>query len=84
MDLRGGIHGFADARPGEVRVALDVRAKPLTDGRSRLSTETRIAAVDRRARRAFRAYWLVVGPFSALIRRQWLRATATQLGIGRL
>jgi hypothetical protein len=24
----------------------------------------------------FRAYWLVVGPFSALIRRRWLRAIA--------
>jgi hypothetical protein len=30
--------------------------------------------VDDRARRAFRRYWLVVGPFSGLIRRRWLRA----------
>jgi hypothetical protein len=28
------------------------------------------------ARRSFRRYWLVVGPFSALIRRRWLAAIA--------
>ena len=80
--LRGGIHAFAEARPGEVRVAVDVRATALADGRSRLSTETRIAAVDRRARRAFGAYWLVVGPFSAVLRRQWLRAAAAAIRAG--
>ena len=80
--LRGGIHAFAEARPGEVRVAVDLRATALADGRSRLSTETRIAAVDRRARRAFGAYWLVVGPFSAILRRQWLRAAAAAIRAG--
>jgi hypothetical protein len=33
-------------------------------------------ALTPRARRLFRAYWLVVGPFSALIRRRWLKAIA--------
>ena len=32
--LRGGIHAFAEARPGEVRVAVDLRATALADGRS--------------------------------------------------
>jgi hypothetical protein len=41
-----------------------------------LTTETRIAAVDDAARRAFTWYWRIVGPFSALIRRRWLRAIA--------
>jgi hypothetical protein len=41
---------------------------------SRLTTETRVGASDRRALLAFRVYWLLVGPFSALIRRRWLRA----------
>lgn len=41
-----------------------------------LSTETRVHAPTARARRTFRLYWLVVGPFSALIRRRWLRAAA--------
>jgi hypothetical protein len=65
------IQPFADAGPGQVRMATDFRA----DGRT-ISTETRIAAVDDAARRAFARYWRVVGPFSAVIRRRWLRAIA--------
>jgi len=67
----GGIRPFADARPGTVRVAANF----LIDGQ-RLSTETRIEAVDAAARRAFLRYWRVVGPFSALIRRRWLKQIA--------
>jgi hypothetical protein len=67
----GGIRPFAGAGPGTVRVAVNF----LIDG-PRLSTETRIAAVDDAARRAFLRYWRIVGPFSALIRRRWLRAIA--------
>jgi hypothetical protein len=70
---RGALAAFAETRPGTVRMAIDFRAEAI-DGRSRLSTETRIAAVDAGALRRFRAYWLVVGPFSALIRRRWLAA----------
>ena len=73
---RGGLRPFGDAGPGMVRMAIDFRAEPLSGG-CRLSTETRISAVDEAARRAFRRYWLVVGPFSALIRRRWLAAAAT-------
>ena len=36
-------------------------------------------AVDAAARRAFRRYWLVVGPFSGLVRRRWLLAAARSL-----
>lgn len=59
--------------PGTIKAAVDFRAEPAATG-SRLSTETRVLASDARARRAFRLYWLVVGPFSALIRRRWLAA----------
>jgi hypothetical protein len=59
--------------PGTIKAAVDFRAEPAARG-SRLSTETRVLASDPRARRAFRVYWLVVGPFSALIRRRWLAA----------
>jgi hypothetical protein len=68
---RGGIRGFHDAPPGTVRIAADFRA----DGR-RLTSETRIAATDDAARRAFLRYWRVVGPFSALVRRRWLARIA--------
>jgi len=69
----GGIKPFAEAGPGTVRMAADFRAEPLANGSSRLTTETRIAAVDANARRRFLRYWRVIGPFSALIRRRWLR-----------
>ncbi|MFO7572322.1 MAG: hypothetical protein R6W48_06960 [Gaiellaceae bacterium] len=67
----GGLRPFADAGPGTVRMAIDFRAEP-TAGGCRLSTETRVQAMDADALRAFRRYWRVVGPFSALIRRRWL------------
>jgi len=70
----GGIHPLAEAGPGTVRIATNFHA----DG-ERLSTETRVAAVDDGARRAFARYWRVVGPFSALIRRRWLAAIAREL-----
>jgi hypothetical protein len=58
-----------------VRIAFDLVARPDGNG-SVLSTETRVHAHSALARRRFRMYWLVVGPFSALIRRRWLRAVA--------
>ena len=57
-------------------MAADFRAKPLPGGRSQLTTETRVAATDAASRRSFGRYWRVVGPFSALIRRRWLRSIA--------
>ena len=76
-----GLWPFAEARAGTVRVAADIRAIPATGG-CVLSTETRVQAVDDRARRAFRRYWLVVGPFSGLIRRRWLRAVEAAMKTG--
>jgi len=43
-------------------------------GGSRLATETRVRCTDAAARRSFRRYWAVVGPFSGLIRREMLRS----------
>jgi hypothetical protein len=78
---RGGLVRLADAEawreasvPGTIKAAIDFRAIPAAAG-SRLSTETRVLAADARARRLFRLYWLLVGPFSALIRRRWLAET---------
>jgi hypothetical protein len=66
-----GIRPFTSAGPGQVRMVTDFRS----DG-ERLTTETRVEAVDDAARRAFLRYWRVVGPFSALIRRRWLKQIA--------
>ena len=43
-------------------------------GRTRLATETRIAATDAGAARRFRVSWAFVRPGSGLIRRVFLRA----------
>jgi hypothetical protein len=67
----GGLRRIAEAQPGTVRVVVNF----IADG-ERLSTETRIEALDDAARRAFLRYWRVVGPFSALIRRRWLKQIA--------
>lgn len=60
-----------------LKIAFDFRAEPRAGG-SVLTTETRVHALTPRARRLFRLYWLVVGPFSALIRRRWLKAIAAR------
>jgi hypothetical protein len=74
--LRGGrrprgvdFRTFAD--PGYAKMALAYRYENGT-----LSTETRVQLTDARSRRSFRRYWLVVRPFSGLIRHAWLRAIA--------
>jgi hypothetical protein len=57
-----------------VRIAFALWSEPIAGGRARLATETRVLALDAGARIRFRTYWLMVGPFSALIRRRWLAA----------
>jgi len=69
---------FSAAGPGQIRIALEISATEAAGG-ALLSTETRVVASDPRARRAFRRYWLVVGPFSALVRRRWLAAAERAL-----
>ena len=76
---RARIGAFDEAGAGTVRIAANFRVEPLPDGRTRLSTETRVAGVDADARRAFRRYWRLVGPFSALIRRRWLASARRSL-----
>jgi hypothetical protein len=43
------------------------------DGGTRLGTETRVQTFGRSATLKFRTYWLLVGPFSGLIRKAMLR-----------
>ena len=44
-----------------------------SSGRALVTTETRTAATDPTSLRHFARYWMLVGPFSALIRRLMLR-----------
>lgn len=55
--------------PGYAKVAFNLRLQ-----NNGVSTETRIAGTDPRARRRFGLYWLAIRPGSGLIRREWLRA----------
>jgi len=43
------------------------------DGGTRLATETRVQTFGRSATLKFRTYWLLVGPFSGLMRKAMLR-----------
>ncbi len=63
----------AFAQPGYAKAAVNFLVVSREAG-VRLSTETRVYATDPGARRKFTAYWRVIHPGSALIRRMWLRA----------
>ena len=76
---RSGLVRWESAGSGQVRMTLALWAERAAGG-SLLVTETRVTAVDASARRAFRRYWLAVGPFSALVRRRWLVAAERALG----
>ena len=75
MVERTSTTAVAAGRLRRQRVAILFEAVPRPPDGSRLVTETRVADVDL----GFRMYWFVVGPFSALIRRRWLRAVAGRL-----
>ncbi len=66
-------------KPGYAKVALSLRVDPRGITSSILTMETRVALTDAASLRRFRRYWMVVGPFSGLIRRVALRLLDTDL-----
>jgi hypothetical protein len=64
--------------PGFARIATGLRIDPYGSDSSILTMETRVAITDDESRRRFRRYWLLIGPFSVLIRRMALRLLATE------
>ncbi|HEY3027224.1 MAG TPA: hypothetical protein VGJ55_13830 [Pyrinomonadaceae bacterium] len=60
--------------PGVACAVWNFAVEDVGERRTILSTETRIISGDSSSRRKFRAYWLLVRPFSGLIRRLMLRA----------
>ncbi|HEY6253444.1 MAG TPA: hypothetical protein VI685_26095 [Candidatus Angelobacter sp.] len=60
--------------PGFALAAMNFRIEEDGPGACIVNTETRVYATDASARRRFAAYWRVIYPGSALIRRMWLRA----------
>jgi hypothetical protein len=67
-----------DEVPGAIKAVGTFRTRGGDGDWSQLETETRVSASDREAARAFRVYWLAVGPASSMIRRRWLRAMASR------
>jgi hypothetical protein len=66
-----GFDGFV--RPGFAKGALNFTVSERGPARTLLATETRVLCTDDAARRKFRLYWRVVGPFSGVIRHLMLR-----------
>ena len=58
---------------GYAKALWNFTAEPVESNVTRLATETRVLTYGTAARRKFRAYWLLVGPFSGLIRKEMLR-----------
>jgi len=80
-----GLEPIADAdsflafdKPGVARLVLSFTATPIGDGEIRLTTETRVFCPDRRSLFLFTPYWLLIRPFSGLIRNQMLRLIASK------
>lgn len=65
--------------PGFAKIATSLRIDPYGNNSSILTVETRVAITDDESRRRFSRYWVLVGPFSSLIRRMALRLLAKQL-----
>ena len=63
-------------KPGFAKAAINLRVRPRTNG-SLVTTETRVLCTDAAARRTFRLYWTLIGPFSGLIRVEILRSIRT-------
>jgi hypothetical protein len=62
--------------PGFALAAMNFIVRPDGSGGSYVSTETRVFANSPSVRHRFAAYWRVIYPGSAIIRRMWLRAIA--------
>lgn len=63
-----------DLSPGFALATMNFLVAADGPGRSLVSTETRVFANSPEARRRFAAYWRIIYPGSAIIRRMWLRA----------
>ena len=68
VDVAGvdGFRGFAE--PGYAKGVVSMRFVPTADGGTRAITETRVLCTDAAARRAMGRYWLLIRPFSGLLR----------------
>lgn len=61
-------------QPGYAKAAWNFSLIERTGGSTLLETETRVSCLDEASRKRFRIYWLLIGGFSGVIRREILKA----------
>jgi hypothetical protein len=66
------------APPGTAKAAWNFTVGRHPSGGTELRTETRVLCADSVTRWRFRAYWMLIRPFSGLIRREMLAAVRRQ------
>lgn len=65
---------FCDALPGATqKVGFTFRFRQIDARRVEVDTETRVLCIGARSRLAFLCYWMVIKPFSGLVRKEILR-----------
>jgi len=65
-------------RPGLARAVMNMALSAGEAVAVRLATETRVFCPDEATRCSFQRYWRLIGPFSGLIRKEWLRLIKKQ------
>jgi hypothetical protein len=78
-DARGGqtlvAEEFRTAHPAPaIKIAMNFHIREVDGAHCRLTTETRVYAAGSQVLHGFAAYWRMIYPGSALVRRMWLRA----------
>ena len=69
----------AFAEPDFTKIVWSMAVNPVTEGRCRVTLETRVAATDEKSRRKFKGYWFVFGPFIGFVRRIILQMLKREL-----
>ncbi len=65
---------FVDfCQSGYAKAVGNIAFVPRDSGIVQVTTETRVHCLDDVGRRSFRLYWLLIGSFSGIIRKEWLR-----------
>jgi hypothetical protein len=73
----------APAPSGTAKAVWNFEVGMRVDGTTELRTETRVLCADAATRRRFRAYWMLIKPFSGLIRQEILAAVRSEAESGQ-
>jgi hypothetical protein len=65
-------------KDGFAKAVANISLSEQADGTTCIGTETRVLCLGKASRRWFRLYWLLIGPFSGIIRKEWLRIIKQQ------